>query len=110
MTTKLNMIILIVGALFTILILEASLQTHVISTAVYAADSQSRSEDQTSYAFNMVQKAQRVLKDLGFNPGPIDGKWGHRTRSAVLEFQQKNNLPATGDLNVETQKKLFDAK
>jgi len=110
MATKLNMILIIVGALFTILILEASLQTPIISTAVYAGSRQSRSEDQTSYSFNMVQKAQRELKDLGFNPGPIDGKWGPKTSRAVLEFQQGNNLPATGDLNVETRKKLFDAK
>ena len=110
MTNKLNIIILIVGALFTLIILEASLQIHVTSTAVYASDAGGEALGQMSYPFNMVQKAQRVLEDLGFNPGPIDGIWGPKTRGAVLKFQQENNLPPTGDLNTETRKKLFDAK
>ena len=31
---------------------------------------------------------QRHLKALGFDPGPADGLWGKRTRSAVLAFQK----------------------
>jgi len=31
---------------------------------------------------------QQRLKDLGFDPGPIDGVWGDRTKDAVADFQR----------------------
>ncbi|MCW2309751.1 glycoside hydrolase family protein [Rhodobium gokarnense] len=34
---------------------------------------------------------QRLLKAQGFDPGPIDGKWGPSTRKAVLAFQRSHD-------------------
>ena len=45
-----------------------------------------------------VEAAQRMLAGLGFDPGPIDGLMGPRTRAAVRAFQQilaSYNLPST---------------
>lgn len=34
-----------------------------------------------------IRLLQVRLKDTGFDPGPIDGVWGAKTRSAVLRFE-----------------------
>jgi peptidoglycan hydrolase-like protein with peptidoglycan-binding domain len=107
MTGKLNIAMLFVGALLTILLLETSLPTTVVDTAAYAGSRAARRENQTVYSYNMVRKAQRVLEDLGYNTGPIDGLWGPKTRGAVRQFQADNELPITGMLDIKTRSKLF---
>lgn len=54
-----------------------------------------------------VAAVQRRLSDLGFEPGPVDGLMGPRTRKAVRTFQQANSLVASGRLNARTLKALF---
>jgi hypothetical protein len=54
-----------------------------------------------------VRAAQKALREKGFNPGPIDGMMGPRTNAAVREFQQKENLTATGQLDRETRARLM---
>jgi len=44
-----------------------------------------------------VRTAQVFLTYLGLDPGTIDGVMGHRTRSALEEFQQQEKLPVTGE-------------
>ena len=53
-----------------------------------------------------VRSAQQALMDKGFNPGPIDGVQGPRTTAAVRDFQQKENLTVTGQLDAETMERL----
>lgn len=69
----------------------------------------SRDVDQPSisYSYNMVKQAQRMLIDLGYKPGPVDGIWGPNTSSAVSKYQQDNNLTVTGKLDGDTKIKLF---
>lgn len=43
-----------------------------------------------------VQAIQRKLKDLGYEPGVVDGLMGGGTRSAIVSFQQDRGLVATG--------------
>lgn len=43
-----------------------------------------------------VRQAQRMLTDLGYDPGPADGVIGKQTVIAVKAFQQAHELPATG--------------
>jgi peptidoglycan hydrolase-like protein with peptidoglycan-binding domain len=38
---------------------------------------------------------QKKLTELGYNPGPIDGIKGYKTRSAIINF--KNNLQLKAD-------------
>lgn len=45
-----------------------------------------------------VTRVQTHLKQLGFEPGPVDGRMGPRTKSAVKEFQTAHHLPATGTI------------
>jgi Skp family chaperone for outer membrane proteins len=56
-----------------------------------------------------VRSAQQALQDKGFNPGPIDGVKGPRTTAAVRDFQQKENLTVTGQLDAETNARLMAA-
>ena len=53
-----------------------------------------------------TRNIQILLKKAGFNPGPVDGIKGPKTREAIREFQEQNNLKSTGIVNVETWQKL----
>ena len=43
-----------------------------------------------------VRALQQSLADHGFDPGPIDGSYGARTRAAVVAFQRANGRAADG--------------
>ena len=49
---------------------------------------------------------QARLNNLSFDCGEVDGKMGPRTRAALKRFQEKHDLPATGQLDEETREKL----
>ena len=53
-----------------------------------------------------VKSAQEALRDNGFDPGPIDGIMGSRTRAALRSFQQSKNMKATGQLDADTSQQL----
>jgi peptidoglycan hydrolase-like protein with peptidoglycan-binding domain len=55
---------------------------------------------------NDTRAAQQALKTQGFDPGPIDGRMGPRTRAALGDYQRKNDLPVTGMLDDATMTKL----
>ncbi|MHB8770674.1 MAG: N-acetylmuramidase domain-containing protein [Syntrophales bacterium] len=54
-----------------------------------------------------LRTAQVALLYLGIDPGPIDGFRGRRTRSALIQFQQRGGLPATGELDRDTESSLL---
>ena len=43
----------------------------------------------------------------GISSGSIDGLWGPQTRSALRAFQQKENLPVSGELDAATKARLL---
>lgn len=49
-----------------------------------------------------VKELQKALADAGYNPGPIDGLMGKKTRAALTRFQKDNNLEPTGLLDEAT--------
>lgn len=53
-----------------------------------------------------IKRAEQALKVQGFNPGRIDGKIDSETKEALREFQKRNDLAVTGDLDKETAEKL----
>lgn len=53
-----------------------------------------------------VREVQQALVDKGYDPGPVDGIMGTRTRTAIREFQSDKGIPATGRLDEETQRAL----
>jgi hypothetical protein len=53
-----------------------------------------------------VRKVQTALQAKGYYEGPIDGIIGPKTRSGVREFQQDQQLPATGKVDDKTAERL----
>lgn len=49
-----------------------------------------------------ARQIQERLKDAGYDPGSIDGKMGPKTHAALKQFQQAQNLPATGRPDAKT--------
>ena len=45
---------------------------------------------------------QQMLVKVGFDPGPVDGRLGKKTRSAIKAFQKKNHLTADGVVGEKT--------
>jgi peptidoglycan hydrolase-like protein with peptidoglycan-binding domain len=52
-----------------------------------------------------VKAVQAALNQNGAQLN-VDGHWGPKTRSALMEFQQKNGLKATGHTDKATLAKL----
>ena len=71
--------------------------------AVYPALSTGDSGD-------MVEALQQALIELEFLSGRPDGKYGPATAGGISKFQDKNNLPANGIADPETQKFLFEER
>lgn len=44
----------------------------------------------------LVELVQRHLRDLGYDPGPVDGLIGPRTRGAIRRFQRDQGSDSTG--------------
>jgi peptidoglycan hydrolase-like protein with peptidoglycan-binding domain len=49
-----------------------------------------------------VREIQRRLRQLGYRPGPVDGRFGPRTRAATRWFQYKHGFAHTGRVNRAT--------
>jgi peptidoglycan hydrolase-like protein with peptidoglycan-binding domain len=49
-----------------------------------------------------VRKVQTLLKERGFDPGPIDGVEGVRTNAAVRAFQERFGIKASGGIDNQT--------
>ncbi|MDP2619146.1 MAG: peptidoglycan-binding protein [Hyphomicrobiales bacterium] len=47
---------------------------------------------------DIVRNAQKLLTDLGYEPGPVDGQWGPNTKRAIESFQRDAGLEPTGAL------------
>lgn len=54
----------------------------------------------------IVEAVQQRLTEKGFDPGPIDGASGSRTRGAIRRFQQSVGLPGTGQIDDATLEAL----
>ena len=60
----------------------------------------------TLFAQNNVTTAQRVLTNLGYYHGAIDGSMGSATSAAIRRFQVANHFRPTGTLTPETTEAL----
>lgn len=49
-----------------------------------------------------VRRIQEILTGMGYDPGPIDGAWGGKTRTALNELRAVHNLPPVEQLEQST--------
>jgi peptidoglycan hydrolase-like protein with peptidoglycan-binding domain len=55
---------------------------------------------------NDVRKMQQTLQGKGHYRGEVDGVFGLRTRASIRGFQKAENLPVTGQIDMQTAGKL----
>ncbi len=60
-------------------------------------------KDNSGITINSVLDVQQFLSNNGFNPGPIDGQSGPKTKAAIKAFQQKAGLYADGIVGNKTK-------
>ena len=60
-------------------------------------------KDNSAVTINSVLDIQQYLVNNGFNPGPVDGQSGPKTKAAIKAFQQKNGLYADGVVGPKTK-------
>jgi hypothetical protein len=53
-----------------------------------------------------VKYMQKILAELGFDPGPLDGIMGKKTQLALARWKQSQGMPATGDINGDIWNRL----
>jgi len=46
-----------------------------------------------------IAETQRLLNELGYDAGPVDGQMGPATRQAIRSFQRDAGLPITGEFD-----------
>jgi len=56
-----------------------------------------------------VRQIQKQLNALGYEAGPVDGKYGRTTRQAILQFERDHDLPAVGMPDDAVRKRIADA-
>lgn len=71
-----------------------------------AKDTMMDGSDKVTGSQTHVAAAQQALRTNGYNPGPIDGYMGPQTSAAVREFQQREQLQVTGQLDPDTLGRL----
>ena len=59
---------------------------------------------------SQVKEIQQILKNADFDPGPVDGRMGNRTRQAIKKFQEAKGLQPTGKIDEETMLALNKEK
>ena len=56
-----------------------------------------------------IANLQRALRRLGYDPGPVDGIPGARTRAAIRAFQADAGLPVTGQVSERLESAVLAA-
>ncbi len=63
-------------------------------------------QEPKSPAPRFVREAQRTLRELGYQPGPVDGVVGPKTKDALAKYQQAERIQVTRRLDPETMARL----
>jgi hypothetical protein len=51
---------------------------------------------------DQIRELQQTLNERGFHAGNVDGIWGPKTQAAIRNFQETENMQATGQITHET--------
>jgi Putative peptidoglycan binding domain/Protein of unknown function (DUF1236) len=75
------------------------------SESAYAS-SRSGTAQSINLSQDEVRQLQITLNQRGFNVGEPDGNFGPRTRAALMQFQQREGLQRTGQIDQQTMSAL----
>ena len=56
----------------------------------------------------LIEALQRRLHELGYDPGPVDGRWGPQTAGAYAAFCENSDLPVADQLTREHVQALWN--
>ncbi len=73
---------------------------------LYGGESPGAPEDEGISKQDLIRFIQNALTSLRYEPGPIDGKLGSRTASAIRAYQRDSNLVPDGLPSVELLRHL----
>jgi len=73
-----------------------------LGSGVVSVDKTSVAPGSTTAHDPLVKDVQRKLTTRGYEPGPVDGYMGKKTRQAIKEYQADNGLTVTGKLDDAT--------
>ncbi len=76
------------------------------ATGVNGGELSSAPEDEGISKQDLIRFIQNELSSLRYEPGPIDGKLGSRTTSAIKAYQRDSNLVPDGFASVELLRHL----
>ena len=68
----------------------------VPATGSEAQTTTSATQSATNSFQQLILDIQRMLTELGYRPGPVDGAMGDRTRQAIRRYQSNTGLPVDG--------------
>ena len=88
----------------------ADIRLKSVQAAGPASSSNTPTDDALDLTRDDRRRIQRALAAGGFDPGPADGLFGGRTRSAIREWQTAHGLPVTGHLDADAVKGLLAAE
>jgi peptidoglycan hydrolase-like protein with peptidoglycan-binding domain len=74
-------------------------ETEQSLTTVAALPPMAEPQPQSPHDPALVVLIQDRLDRAGYNPGPVDGRFGSRTEAALREFERDAGLPVTGTPN-----------
>jgi TPR repeat protein len=57
---------------------------------------------------NLIARMQDALSRLGYDPGPVDGMMGARTRTAIRAFERSVDLSETGSPSEEVLQRMLE--
>lgn len=75
---------------------DAVANGNLSSLTTWESSSETTSSISAAQSRPDVARAQTLLREMGYQPGPADGLMGPRTRDAIADFQQAAGLEATG--------------
>ena len=63
-------------------------------------------KDNSNLSLRSTLEIQQFLSNNGFNPGPVDGQSGPKTKNAIILFQKENGLLADGIVGNRTKAEM----
>lgn len=70
----------------------------VAANAAALAPAPANAQVRSSGGSLLIAEAQRLLRQRGYDPGPVDGVPGPRTQAAIRSFQRQAGVPDTGEV------------